>query len=98
MELTLFVLEDIVVLPEDGHAPPALLPPVLLLHHIVRPKALHTASLLRDGRVGHHQRRPEPKVEVVAVPGVGEETLGAWGGKWVYSVSLKILIILLAIY
>ena len=81
MALTLFVLEDVVVLPEDGHAPPALLPPVLLLHHVVRAKALHAAPLLRDGRVGHRQGRPEPKVEVVPVPGMREEALGACGKK-----------------
>ena len=79
MTLTLFVLEDVVVLPEDGHAPPALLPPVLLLHHVVRAKALHAASLLRDGRVGHRQGRTEAEVEVVPVPGMREEALGACG-------------------
>ena len=75
MTLTLFVLEDVVVLPEDGHAPPALLPPVLLLHHVVRAKALHAAALLRDGRVGHNQGNFMTKVEVVTVPGVREEAL-----------------------
>ena len=79
MRLTFFVLEDVVVLPEDGHTPPALLPSVLLLHHVVGPKALHAASLLRDGGVGHHQGGTKPKVEIVTVPGVREETLRTCG-------------------
>ena len=67
------------VLPEDGHAPPALLAPLLLLHHVVRAEALDALALHRDARVGHQQRRVEPKVEVGTVPGVGEETLRTWG-------------------
>ena len=66
------------VLPEDGHAPPALLAPLLLLHHVVRAEALDALALHRDARVGHQQRRVEPKVEVRTVPGVGEETLRTW--------------------
>ena len=67
------------VLPEDGHAPPALLAPLLLLHHVVRAEALDALALHRDARVGHQQRGVEPKVEVRTVPGVGEETLRTWG-------------------
>ena len=67
------------VLAEDGHAPPALLAPLLLLHHVVRAEALDALALHRDARVGHQQGGVEPKVEVRTVPGVGEETLRTWG-------------------
>ena len=67
------------VLAEDGHAPPALLAPLLLLHHVVRAEALDALALHRDARVGHQQGGVEPKVEVGTVPGVGEETLRTWG-------------------
>ena len=61
------------MLPEDGHAPPAPLPPVLVLHHVVGAEALHAAPLLGQGGVLQVQRGGEAEVEVGAVPGEREE-------------------------
>ena len=77
MELTLFVLEDVVVLPEDGHAPPALLSILFVLHHKMAAKVVHALPLLADGVVHHPQRRVVAEMEILAVPVLGEVTARA---------------------
>ena len=60
------------VFSEDGHAPPALLPPVLLLHDVVGAGVLHTPTLASDGVVLQLEGRGEAQLEVGTVPCFGE--------------------------
>ena len=66
--LTFSVLEHVLVFSEDGHAPPALLPVLLVLHDVLAPQVLHASPLPRDGGVDDDERLGVPQVEVLPVP------------------------------
>ena len=68
IQLTFSVLEHVLVFSEDGHAPPALLPVLLVLHDVLAPQVLHASSLPRDGGVDNDERLGVAQVEVLPVP------------------------------
>ncbi len=53
---------------EDGHAPPALLPVLLVLHDVLAPQVLHASPLPRDGGVDEDERLGVAQMEVLSVP------------------------------
>ena len=57
-----------------GHASPALLAVLLVLHHEVAPEVLHAPPLALDAGVAHQQRGVVAQVEIFAMPRLGEET------------------------
>ena len=57
-----------------GHAAPALLAVLLVLHHEVAPEVLHAPPLALDAGVGHQQRGVVAQVEILAMPRFREET------------------------
>ena len=56
-----------------GHASPALLAVLLVLHHEVAPEVLHAPPLALDAGVGHQQRGVVTKVEIFSMPRLREE-------------------------
>ena len=61
--------------PVHGHAAPAPLAVLLVLHDEVAAEVLDAPALAADAGVDHLQRRAVAEVEVFSVPRPGEETL-----------------------
>jgi len=68
VQLTFSVLEHVLVFSEDGHAPPALLPVLLVLHDVLAPQVLHASPLPRDGGVDDDEWLGVAQMEVLPVP------------------------------
>ena len=56
-----------------GHASPALLSILLVLHHEVAPEVLHAPPLALDAGVCHQQGGVIAQVEILAMPRLREE-------------------------
>jgi hypothetical protein len=72
--LTFSILEHILVFSEDAHAPPALLPILLVLHDVLASQILHASPLPRNGGVDNDEWLGVAQVEVLPMPGHREET------------------------
>ena len=61
--------------PINGHAFPALLPILHVLHDVVAPEVLHALALAGDAVVDDHQGRVVAKVKILSMPSSRKVTM-----------------------